>query len=114
MPMRATPAIQASGAQEARVAYRRQARAIKAMTPSPYKRALEKLETLKARLRARVEPRFRVVKRQFGNGKVHYKGLAKNTAQIITLFALSNLWLARKRLLAMTGALRLRTEVVAA
>jgi IS5 family transposase len=34
------------------------------------------------------------------------KGLAKNTALVITLFALSNLWMARKRLLAMTGQLR--------
>ncbi len=35
-----------------------------------------------------------------------FKGLAKNTAQVITLFALSNLWMARKRLMAMTGSLR--------
>jgi IS5 family transposase len=38
--------------------------------------------------------------------KVRFKGLAKNTAQVVTLFALSNLWMARKRLLAMTGKLR--------
>ena len=30
-------------------------------------------------------------------------GLAKTTAHIVTLFALSNLWLVRKKLLAMTG-----------
>jgi IS5 family transposase len=44
-----------------------------------------------------------VLKRQFGYGKVHYRGLAKNTAQIVTLFALSNLRQARHRLLAQTG-----------
>lgn len=38
--------------------------------------------------------------------KVRFKGLAKNTAQVVTLFALANLWRARKKLLAMTGALR--------
>jgi IS5 family transposase len=32
-----------------------------------------------------------VIKRQFGYIKVQFRGLAKNTAQILTLFALSNL-----------------------
>jgi len=53
-----------------------------------------------------VEHPFRVIKRQFGLIKVRFRGLAKNTAHVITLFALSNLWMARRRLLAMTGALR--------
>jgi len=43
---------------------------------------------------------FRVIKRQFGFVKVRYKGLAKNAAQIATLFALSNVWMARQRLMA--------------
>jgi IS5 family transposase len=30
--------------------------------------------------------------------KVRYRGLAKNTAQLHTLFALSNLWMARRTL----------------
>ncbi|MBS3935397.1 MAG: IS5/IS1182 family transposase, partial [Sulfuritalea sp.] len=38
-------------------------------------------------------------KRQFGYVKVRYRGLAKNTAQLTTLFALSNLWMARRVLL---------------
>lgn len=38
---------------------------------------------------------FRVIKRQLGHVKVRYRGLAKNTAQWHTLFALSNLWMAR-------------------
>lgn len=56
------------------------------------KRAFEKT---KASLRARAEYPFRVIKRQFGYTKVRYRGLAKNTAQLTTLFALSNLWRAR-------------------
>jgi IS5 family transposase len=74
---------------------------LKAMRPSRLKQATQALETLKARIRARVEHPFRVVKRQFGYAKVRYRGLAKNTAQVVTLFALSNLWMARKRLMAM-------------
>mgnify|MGYP001766214080 CR=1 FL=1 len=46
------------------------------------------------------------MKRQFGFVKVRFRGLAKNTSHLLTLFALSNLWMARKRLLAMTGELR--------
>ncbi len=79
---------------------------VKKIKRAKLKRATEKLETLKAKLRARVEHPFRVVKRQFGFMKVRFKGLAKNTAQVITLFALSNLWMARKQLLAMTRPLR--------
>jgi IS5 family transposase len=54
-------------------------------------------------MRARVEHPFRVIKRQFGYMKVRYRGLAKNTAQMFMLFALSNLWMARRRLLAAAG-----------
>jgi IS5 family transposase len=56
------------------------------------------LERVKARIRAKVEHPFRVIKRQFGYLKTRYWGLAKNTAQITTLFALSNLWMARRKL----------------
>ena len=60
----------------------------------------DQLERLKASIRAKVEHPFRVIKRQFGHVKVRYRGLAKNTAQLHTLFALSNLWMARGRLMA--------------
>lgn len=60
---------------------------------------LDKLEQVTARIRAKVEHPFRVIKRQFGYAKVKYRGLAKNTANLMTLFALSNLWMARRRLL---------------
>lgn len=66
---------------------------------SPMGAVLDQLEHVKARIRAKVEHPFRVIKRQFGHMKVRYRGLAKNTAQLHTLFALSNLWMARRRLL---------------
>ena len=59
----------------------------------------EQLERLKASIRDKVEHPFRVIKRQFGHVKVRYRGLAKNTAQLHTLFALSNLWMARRALM---------------
>ncbi|MCF3545814.1 IS5 family transposase, partial [Stenotrophomonas maltophilia] len=42
-----------------------------------------------------------------GYTKVRYRGLAKNAAQVLTLFALSNLWMARRRLLPAMGVVRL-------
>jgi IS5 family transposase len=53
-----------------------------------------------AMVRARVELPFRVIKRQFGHVKTRYRGLAKNRAQLFTLFALGNLFLVRRRLMA--------------
>ncbi|MCC5088413.1 IS5 family transposase [Xanthomonas campestris] len=60
-------------------------------------------EHFKASVRAKVEHPFRVIKRQFGYTKVRYRGLAKNTAQVLTLFALSNLWMVRRQLLPARG-----------
>ena len=64
---------------------------------------LDKIEQLKASVRAKVEHPFRVIKLQFGFTKVRYRGLAKNTAQLVTLFALSNLWMARRRIIQDAG-----------
>ncbi len=66
---------------------------------TPMGAIMDKLEQTKARIRAKVEHPFRVIKRQFGHMKVRYRGLAKNTAQLHTLFALSNLWMVRRTLL---------------
>ncbi len=55
-------------------------------------KARRKIEYCKARTRAKVEHPFRVIKRQFGYVKVRFRGPMKNTAQLTTLFALSNLW----------------------
>ena len=67
---------------------------------------IDEIEHLKASVRAKVEHAFRVIKRQFGHTKVRYRGLAKNTAQLHTLFALTNLWMARRKLMALDGAVR--------
>jgi len=58
----------------------------------------EQVERIKASIRAELEHPFRVIKRQFGHVKVRYRGLAKNTAQLQTLFALANLWMVRRHL----------------
>lgn len=79
-----------------------------AARPSSYKKhgktslitqEYRKIEFAKAQVRANFEHPFRVIKRQFGYTKVRFSGLSKNIAQQATLFALSNLWMMRKRLL---------------
>jgi IS5 family transposase len=65
----------------------------------PLDALIDKIEKLKAGVRAKVEHPFRVIKRQFGFVKVRYRGLRKNTAQLVTLFALSNLWMVRGKLM---------------
>lgn len=67
---------------------------------------IDMVERLKASIRAKVEHPFRVIKQQFGHVKVRYRGLKKNTAQLITLFALANLWMARRALLILDGQVR--------
>ena len=72
----------------------------KALDPTnPTDAIANKIEQLKASVRAKVEHPFRVIKRQFGHVKVRYRGLAKNTAQLHTLFALANLWQVRRQLM---------------
>jgi len=63
-------------------------------------RLTDEYERLKASIRAKVEHPFRIIKRQFGHTKVRYRGLMKNTQQLHTLFALSNLWMMRHRIIA--------------
>jgi IS5 family transposase len=58
----------------------------------------DQIERLEAGIRAKVEHPFRILKRQFGYTKTRYRALMKNNAQITTLFALGNLWMARKAL----------------
>ena len=70
------------------------------------KERLRKQEHRKASIRAKVEHPFRVIKRQFGLVKVRFRGLQKNTAHVVTLFALSNLWMARRQLMQMEAAVR--------
>ncbi len=63
--------------------------------------ALDKFEQVKASLRAKVEHCFHVVKCLFKHRKTRYRGLAKNNAQLLSLFGLANLVLARRYLGAM-------------
>ena len=69
----------------------------KALPSTKLGRLCEKLEVLKASVRAKVEHPFHVVKNLFRHRKTRYRGLAKNTAQLFTLFALANLVLAGRR-----------------
>jgi IS5 family transposase len=76
---------------------------LKAMKSKREQKQARALERLKASVRAKVEHPFRVIKRQFGYVKVRYRGIAKNAAQVLTLFALSNLWMSRRRLMPAAG-----------
>ncbi|MCW2957195.1 MAG: Mobile element protein [Thermoleophilia bacterium] len=73
---------------------------VKALAEGRVKQLTLLLEKTKAQVRARVEHPFHVVKNLFGHRKVRYRGLFKNTAQLQSLFALANLFLARRSLLA--------------
>lgn len=64
---------------------------------------LEQAEQLKASIRAKVEHPFHVIKNLFRHKKVRYKGLAKNTAQLFSLFGLANLVIAKRSLLAINA-----------
>jgi IS5 family transposase len=57
------------------------------------------VETALSRVRAWVEHPFHVVKNLFRHRKLRYRGLAKNTAQLHTLFALANLVIVKRPLL---------------
>ena len=75
----------------------------KALPDTESGRRDEWIEWMKARIRARVEHPFLIVKNRFGLRKVRYRGLAKNTAQLFSLLALANLLIAKRRLLALHG-----------
>jgi len=75
----------------------------KALPDTAIGRLQEKIEKLKASVRAKVEHPFHIVKNIFGMKKVRYRGLAKNTAQLYTLFGLANLLIAKRRLFALNA-----------
>lgn len=64
----------------------------------PLSRRWRQINRARSRVRARGEHAFHVVKTLWGFTKVRYRGLAKNTARVYTLFALANLYLTRYRL----------------
>ena len=69
---------------------------------------IDETEKLKATIRAKVEYPFRVIKRQFGFVKVRCCGFKENTAQLVTLFVLSNSWMVSGKL--MQAQIRVRPK----
>ena len=61
-------------------------------------RLLDAFEGIKARLRAQVEHPFHILKNLFKYRKTRHRGLARNTAQLQTLFGLANRVIAGWRL----------------
>ncbi len=72
---------------------------VKTMAEGLLKEITQAYEKAKAQVRARVEHPFHVLKNLFRHRKVRYRGLAKNTAQLYTLFALANLVIAKVALM---------------
>ena len=71
----------------------------KALRDTPQGNLVEWIEHTKASIRTKVEHPFHVVKNLFRHRKTRYRGLAKNTAQLFSLFGFANLVLARQALL---------------
>jgi len=61
----------------------------------------EAIEKLKAKVRAKVEHPFHLLKNRLGMKKTRYRGLMKNTAQLFTLFGIANLLIAKRKLFAL-------------
>jgi len=72
----------------------------RALPETPDGRLQDLIETAKAHVPPKVEHPFRVIKHQFGFQKTRLRGLAKNLCKINLLAALTNLFLASRRLLA--------------
>jgi transposase, IS5 family len=72
---------------------------IKAL-PKALRDLAEPVERALAQVRAWVEHPFHIVKNRFRHKRLRYRGLAKNIAQLRTLFALANLVIVKKALLA--------------
>jgi transposase, IS5 family len=91
--------------------YQGQGEAIRAAAPhaqdmtsrrTRYRQMVDELQRrknrTKARVRAKVEHPFRILKRVFGFVRVRFRGLKKNHDHLCTAFALVNLYMHRKRL----------------
>ena len=72
-----------------------------ALPDTKHGRLREQIEQAKASTRAKVEHPLHIVKNLFGHKKARYHGLVKNTAQLLTLFGLANLLIAKQRLFAL-------------
>ena len=72
----------------------------KAQAGQPLTRSQRAFNKKHGPVRAKVEHVFRVLKCQFGYRKVRYRGIKKNGAQVFSLLALVNIYLARRQLAA--------------
>ena len=79
-----------------RIAKRR--KTVQKMAEGWQKSLAQAYEKLKAKIRARVEHPFHIIKNIFKHKKARYKGIAKNNVQLNMLFGLSNLYMARGKL----------------
>ncbi len=79
----------------------------------PVEGLIDQLERTKASIRAKVEHPFRRLKQQVGHVKLRYRGSKKNMAQIVTLFALGNPWMAKRKLMACMEQVRVQGTYVA-
>ena len=72
----------------------------RALPDTPDGKLQDLVETAKAHIRAKGEHPFRVIKQQFGFQKTRLRGMVKNCCKVNVLAALTNLFLARRQLLA--------------
>jgi IS5 family transposase len=72
----------------------------RALPDTPEGKLQDLVETAKAHIRAKGEHPFRVIKQQFGFQKTRLRGMVKNRCKVNVLAALTNLFLARRLLLA--------------
>ena len=72
----------------------------RALSDTPDGKLQDLVETAKAHIRAKGEHPFRVIKQQFGFQKTRLRGMVKNRCKVNVLAALTNLFLARRKLLA--------------
>jgi IS5 family transposase len=68
-----------------------------ALPDTAWGRRQERIEKARASIRAKVEHPFHIVKNILSLKKARYRGSAKNTEQLFTLFGLANLLIARRR-----------------
>ena len=69
---------------------------VKTMAEGRLKELTQAYERAKAQVRARVEHPFHIIKNLFKHRKKRYRGLAKNTAHLMSLFALANRFIVRR------------------
>ncbi len=69
---------------------------VKTMAEGRLKELTQASERAKAQVRARVEHPFHIIENLFKHRQKRYRGLAKNTAHLMSLFALANRFIVRR------------------